>query len=74
MKQISFSIHIFTLFQYVRHTVLALNQNIMNMTFFCTQLQSVNANFSTTFQKLYIGIIPVLQLSVECCSQDRVEK
>lgn len=42
MKQISISIHIFTLFQYFRYTVLALNQNIMNMTFFC-------ANFRTTF-------------------------
>jgi len=38
LKQISFSIHIFTLVQYVRYTVLALNQNIMNMTIFCTQL------------------------------------
>jgi hypothetical protein len=37
MKQISFSIHIFTLFQYFRYTVLALNKNIMNMTFFFTR-------------------------------------
>ena len=49
MKQISISIHIFSLCQYFRYTVLSLSQNIMIMTIFCTQLSFVIANFSTIF-------------------------